>query len=145
MDTRCVRCGSTKDLEEDHIIQKSRGGTDEPSNKRILCQACHDYRHTRDNIMDAIDNQLSVLGTEHFNSVKFSMWIMRLGVLEAFNTPEKIKERGSYMPYWDVPTTHYSRWYPKIKLQKLNRMKAKELTKTLLEFSVNRSYANGTR
>lgn len=134
MDKRCVRCGSTKSLEEDHIIPKSRGGTDENCNKRLLCSACHDYRHTRDNIIDEIDNQLSLLGTSHFNSVKFTMWIMRLGVLEAFNTPEKIRERGTYMPYWDVPTTHYTRWYPEIKLAKQNRMKAKEFAKTLNEF-----------
>ncbi len=119
---KCSRCTSPKNLEEDHIIPKSRGGTDDPSNKRILCKACHDYRHTRDNILQEINNQLSLLGTEHFNSVKFTMWIMRLGVLEAFNTPKKIKERGTYVPYWDVPTTHYTYWYPKIKLANKNRL-----------------------
>lgn len=117
----CVRCGSEKDLEEDHIIPKIKGGTDDESNKRWLCSPCHDYRHTRDNIIKSINNQLHMLGTRHYNSVRFSMLIMRLGILEAFNTPEKIRERGTYMSYWEVPKTHYSAWYPQIKLAKLNR------------------------
>lgn len=44
------------------------------------------------------------------------MYIMRLGVIEAFNTPKLIRERGTYISYWKVPETHYGRWYPKIKL-----------------------------
>ncbi len=107
---KCSRCTSPKNLEEDHIIPKSRG---------------------RDNILQEINNQLSLLGTEHFNSVKFSMWIMRLGVLEAFNTPEKIKERGTYVPYWDVPTTHYAYWYPEIKLANRNRLAKQAREKTV--------------
>lgn len=135
-DKICMRCGATEKLEEDHIIPKSRGGTDELSNKRILCSGCHDFRHARDDILNSIDNQLSLLGTTHFNSVKFSMWIMRLGVLEAFNTPQRIRERGYYMSYWDVPTTHYDRWYPGIKLAKMNRLAAQKLKsiQTLDEF-----------
>lgn len=133
---QCVRCGSTKSLEIDHIVPKSRGGTDEDSNKRLLCCACHDYRHARDKIIEEIDRQLSLLGTKHFNSVKFTMWIMRLGVLEAFNTPNKIKKSGTYKSYWDVPTTHYTSWYPEIKLAKENRLKGKQLTKKLEDFGL---------
>jgi len=46
---------------------------------------------------------------------------MRLGVLEAFNTPEKIRKRGTYMSYWNIPATHYNCWYPQIKLNRLKR------------------------
>ena len=129
----CIRCGSTKNLEEDHIIPKSKGGSDEESNKRILCQGCHDYRHTRDSCLWSINKQLKKLGTDRFNPIRFTMWIMRLGILEAFNTPEKIRERGGYMPYWEVPTTHYTYWYPQIKLERANKiMKQKRLAKDAL-------------
>lgn len=134
MKKRCMRCRSKKNLEEDHIIPKSEGGTDDASNKRILCQACHDYRHARDNIIQEINLQLRKLGTIHFNSAKLSMWIMRLGVLEAFNTPRKIRERGTYMSYWDVPATHYSHWYSQIKLVNQNRLKQK--LKSLDDFEI---------
>lgn len=115
---KCIRCGSTENLEEDHIIPKSKGGTDDPENKRWLCEGCHDYRHARDNIIKEINKQLSLVGTTWFNSAKLSMWIFRLGILEAFNTPEKIRKRGTYIRYWDFPETHYSRWYPHIKMGK---------------------------
>jgi len=118
---KCVRCGSKKNLQEDHIIPKSRGGTDDPSNKRWLCEACHDFRHARDNIIDEINKWIRLFDDECFNSAKFSMYIMRLGVLEAFNTPEKIRERGTYMTYWKIPATRYIRWYPKIKLNRMER------------------------
>jgi len=116
MKPKCVRCGSTKKLEGDHVIPKSKGGTDDYSNKRVLCQGCHKYRHTRDGIISAINKELKRVGTLKFNASTLSMWIFRLGVLEAFNTPEKIRKRGTYIRYWDLPETHYSRWYPQIKL-----------------------------
>ncbi len=137
---QCARCGSTKNLEQHHIIPKSEGGSDDASNLQWLCEGCHDYEHARQNILIEINNQLKLLGTDGFNPVRFSMWIMRLGVLEAFNTPEKIRERG-YMSYWEVPTTHYQSWYPEIKLAKWNRKARHEIeTRTkLTDFPVNRS------
>jgi len=121
MTVRCARCHSTKDIEKHHIVPKSRGGSNRKSNKRFLCSACHDYEHAKDNIIKAINNQLRLLGTKNFNSAKFTMYIMRLGVVEAFNTPEKIKKRGTYMSYWKVPTIHYSYWYKEIKLAGMKR------------------------
>ena len=38
MERSCVICGVTTDLELDHIIPKSKGGSDEPSNKQWLCK-----------------------------------------------------------------------------------------------------------
>lgn len=122
---KCVRCGSTEKLEKDHIIPKSKGGKDEPSNRRWLCEGCHDYRHARDNIMKEINRQLKLVGTTIFNSAKLSMWIFRLGILEAFNSPEIIKKRGTYIRYWDFPETHYSRWYPHIKMARHNKQNIK--------------------
>lgn len=131
----CVRCGSTKSLEKDHIIPKSRGGLDDKSNKRFLCTACHDYRHSKDNIIAEINKWIAQVGTKYFDSIRFTRWIMRLGVLEAFNQPYKIKETRKYTPYWDITTTRNSYWYPQIKLLKQNKLKREDLIKKLEEFS----------
>lgn len=38
--SRCADCGTTAS-EVDHIISLRNGGTNEPSNLRALCKACH--------------------------------------------------------------------------------------------------------
>lgn len=52
----CRRCGATEDLECDHIIPVSEGGTADASNGQLLCRKCHRqktnqeirrYRHAR--------------------------------------------------------------------------------------------------
>jgi len=118
----CIRCGNTEQLEEDYIIPKSKGGSDDPKNKRWLCIGCHDYRHARDAILKEIAKNELAFSSDHGNPYRLSMWIFRLGVLEAFNTPELIKERG-YTKYWDFPQTHYAVWYPKIQLGKTHHQK----------------------
>jgi 5-methylcytosine-specific restriction endonuclease McrA len=40
----CVMCGSTRDLEVDHIVRKRAGGTDDLRNLRTLC---HEHHHLR--------------------------------------------------------------------------------------------------
>jgi 5-methylcytosine-specific restriction endonuclease McrA len=42
---KCVRCGSKSDLEINHIIPLSQGGTNEASNLEIRCKKCHDKYH----------------------------------------------------------------------------------------------------
>ena len=121
----CIRCGSTEQLEEDHIIQKMKGGSDDPSNKRWLCRGCHDYRHARDSILKEIVKNERAFSLDFGNPYRMSMWIFRLGILEAFNTPKLVKERG-YKPYWDFPQTHYSTWYPKIKMGETQKQKKLE-------------------
>jgi 5-methylcytosine-specific restriction endonuclease McrA len=38
---RCVQCGSNENLEYDHIIPVSRGGSSTARNVQLLCQRCN--------------------------------------------------------------------------------------------------------
>lgn len=38
---KCDKCGSTDDLELDHIVPLSQGGDDTIENLQVLCSACH--------------------------------------------------------------------------------------------------------
>ncbi|TCK63145.1 HNH endonuclease [Curtobacterium sp. PhB136] len=38
---RCTTCGSTNELQYDHVIPLSRGGSGEPENLQILCGPCN--------------------------------------------------------------------------------------------------------
>jgi len=37
----CVECGAESDLTTDHIVPRSKGGTNDPSNLRVLCRPCN--------------------------------------------------------------------------------------------------------
>lgn len=41
---RCTRCGSTENLQVDHIVEVSRGGQTAMYNLRTLCADCHSKR-----------------------------------------------------------------------------------------------------
>jgi hypothetical protein len=45
---RCRRCGSTEDLEFDHIVPRAKGGSDSANNLELLCLSCN--RRKSDNI-----------------------------------------------------------------------------------------------
>jgi 5-methylcytosine-specific restriction endonuclease McrA len=42
---RCQECNFYKHLEVHHIVPRSKGGTDDPSNLVTLCQRCHAKKH----------------------------------------------------------------------------------------------------
>ena len=44
---RCQRCGSAQKLECHHLVPRTAGGRDVPSNCRALCVGCHDALHGR--------------------------------------------------------------------------------------------------
>lgn len=41
---RCFYCGSRKELTVDHVIPRSRGGTDAPGNLVTCCDACNQVK-----------------------------------------------------------------------------------------------------
>lgn len=47
--TPCVVCGSTKDLELDHILTYYAGGTSEVANLQWLCHKCHQKKTQQEN------------------------------------------------------------------------------------------------
>lgn len=49
-DSRCVACGTSDDLQVDHILPVSRGGTNDVDNLQMLCQPCNSSK--RDKTMD---------------------------------------------------------------------------------------------
>lgn len=44
---KCTYCGSGDDLAVDHVISRSRGGTDDPSNLVTACISCNAKKHNR--------------------------------------------------------------------------------------------------
>ena len=44
---KCVKCGSKKNLEFDHVIPKSKGGSDSERNIQLLCQKCNREKSDR--------------------------------------------------------------------------------------------------
>ena len=96
---QCVRCNREVKTDRHHKIPKIDGGVDTPANLEYRCKPCHSFRHTELRILkDIARSRVRILQLKH-----------RLKVLREFNTPELIRERGTYKPYWEDETTHYQR------------------------------------
>jgi len=97
----CIRCGREESLESHHIIEKSHGGGDEAENKERRCSACHDYEHAERKLLASLEYE-----KRRGQVDRIRVYEHRLEVLEKLNTPELIKERGTYISYWTDNTTH---------------------------------------
>lgn len=62
---RCVRCGSDKNLQMDHILAVSKGGSNEPDNLRTLCRSCNSSKRDRDDISNNRETFLREQEQEH--------------------------------------------------------------------------------
>lgn len=99
---KCIRCGSKEKLEEHHIVERLRGGGDEPENKEWRCEPCHKYEHTRRRLEASLAYE-----KERGQADRIRCYEHRLEVLDALNTVELIRERGTYLSYWTDRTTRY--------------------------------------
>lgn len=79
---RCEACGSTRDLQRDHILPASLGGSQHPSNKRWLCSVCHGRIGVR---RDRGPSNLYRRGASP---------LTRLGLFPRLQVPSRFSERG---------------------------------------------------
>ena len=102
----CRRCGATERLERHHIKQRAYGGGDEASNLEDLCLACHDYEHAKREVVGGLRRAMASRFA-HQSREKDRIWrlIFRLAVLRALNSPDVIRDRGTYTSYWTVEAT----------------------------------------
>ena len=111
----CIRCGRSQQIEEHHIIELYKGGSDDPDNKEYRCQPCHKYEHAKRAILHSLERAKKWGQAEQAAFLGY-----RLEVLEKLNTVELIRERGTYMSYWtDKTTHHYPPYKPKGQAKKI--------------------------
>ena len=103
MDT-CLRCGSAN-IEKHRIIHGIDGGKYTKENILPLCKACHDYQHSKENILAALQRSKERSKGKGYPS-EIKRWQERVTVLEARlrvleerNTVENIRSYG-YRTYW---------------------------------------------
>ena len=124
--SQCSRCGSSKNVESHHIIMKSRGGSDDDTNRKNLCKECHDFVHAELNIIEYLDyvwknpdyyrQKLNKMDKDsrYYESVRRSIKYYedriklseyRLKVLRELNSINNIIKHG-YRSYWIDSKTH---------------------------------------
>lgn len=60
-DVDCVFCGSSENLEIDHIVPVSKGGDSEPENLQVLCRSCNRSKRTKP--VEQVATQLAQVAT----------------------------------------------------------------------------------
>ena len=98
----CKRCGRAEQIERHHIRERCVGGGDEPENMESLCEPCHKFEHARRRIEGALEHE-----RQRGQAERVRVYEHRLEVLERLNTPELIRERGTYVSYWADHSTRY--------------------------------------
>ncbi len=68
----CIVCGTTNDLQLDHIVPFIKGGEHAASNLRLLCEACHGRRHMIAFLPDRIDSleEIAELDSAHIEELR---------------------------------------------------------------------------
>ena len=97
----CIRCGSDNQIERHHIVMKAGGGSDDEKNLEDRCRACHDFVHTWREIMGALEYE-----RQRGQQDRIRVYEHRLQVLEDLNSPEIVRDRGTYVSYWTDNSTH---------------------------------------
>lgn len=98
----CIRCGNEYKIEKHRIIPGIRGGNYEPENVEERCLPCHKYEHTWRKVRGSLEYE-----RQRGQVDRIKCYEHRLEVLERLNTPELIRERGTYLSYWADRTTRY--------------------------------------
>lgn len=98
----CIRCGRSERIENHHIVERLRGGSDDQENKEPRCQPCHKYEHTRRRLAVSLEYE-----KERGQADRIRCYEHRIEVLERLNTPELIRGRGTYLSYWTDRSTRY--------------------------------------
>ena len=97
----CVRCGRNEDIEKHHILERIYDGSDEPENIEDRCRPCHKYEHARRAILGKLEYERG-----RGQQDRIATYEHRLAVLDELNTPDLIRERGTYIGYWTRSSTH---------------------------------------
>ena len=109
-ETACVRCGRTEQIEEHHIVELGNGGVDEPENKELRCRPCHKLEHAMRLIRASLYHEKKRDYKASYgrirNKDRIDVYERRLKALAELNTPELIRERGTYISYWVDSSLH---------------------------------------
>jgi len=97
----CIRCGREDHIERHHIIEQLAGGDDDPENLEDRCRDCHLFEHMRRGIMRSLEYE-----RRRGQQDRIRVYEHRVEVLEALNTPELVRGRGTYVSYWTDSSTH---------------------------------------
>lgn len=85
---KCARCWSTERLEREHIVPLYKGGKDETANLQWLCEKCHNLKHAKEKVEEALAGYKP-------GTWRHDMWQYRLATLIRLN-PVEVKEFHSY-------------------------------------------------
>ncbi len=108
---RCVYCGSTSNLEIDHIIPKSRGGSDRIDNLVLACRKCNNEKGNRtasefgyDNIQQLVGKSLKAPSVLNRLNIKLIEFLEFLGkpyyISDGITTSHNRKFLGLKKEHW---------------------------------------------